>query len=491
MNLAGAKMLGADRSDVIGFSLLEYIVEPDRAAFQAHIRECVGDGRETTAEVRIQTKDGRQMAVQLHSIPVEESDQAAIFCKTAFTDITARRQAEEQLKTANETLEQRVAERTAEAEHRAEQLQALASQLSQTEQRERHRLAQVVEDHLQHLLIAAKLKLATLTEHLRDQALRCTAAQAEALLEQSIAEARALSAELSPPVLYDAGLAAGLEWLLGRLRQKYGLEVESDVDVLADPADEGLRVFLFQAVHQLLLNVVEHAQTKCARVRVARLNGERMQIEVADDGVGFDPTRLKAREATAGGAFGLFGIRERLDVLGGFLETTAAPGEGTRMVMVAPLRLAARSRSARGSLRDPCRGGRTAAAQTARRRHARAAGRRSSGRPPGPGGTPATAAGHRGRGRGGRRRGGLHPDAAVPSRRGADGRQHAERRRHGGHTPHQGPDARGPRHRPVDVRGRRNPLGHALRGRRGLHRQERPAEVLLAAVLAPRPAPCE
>jgi PAS domain S-box-containing protein len=341
MNLAGAKLLGADRSEVIGYSLLDYVAEADRTVFQEHVRACVHERQEATAEVHILAKDGRRMAVQLRSIPVKETDEDTVFCKTAFTDITARHQAEEQLKIMNETLEQRVAQRTAEAEHRAEQLQALASQLSQTEQRERHRLAQIVQDHLQHLLIAAKLKLATLAEHLRDQALRCTAAQTESLLEQSIVESRALCAELSPPVLYEAGLAAGLEWLVGRLWQKYGLEVESDVDVQADPADEGLRVFLFQAIHELLLNVVEHAQSKRARVSVARVDGDRVQIEVADDGVGFDPARLKAREATVGGVFGLFSIRERLEVLGGCLETNSTPGKGSRMVMLAPLRPAA------------------------------------------------------------------------------------------------------------------------------------------------------
>ena len=73
-----------------------------------------------------------------------------------------RKQAEQQLKTLNETLEQRVAERTAVATRRAAQLQVLASELTRTEHRERRRLAQILHDHLQQLLYAARLSLGSL-----------------------------------------------------------------------------------------------------------------------------------------------------------------------------------------------------------------------------------------------------------------------------------------------------------------------------------------
>ena len=80
-----------------------------------------------------------------------------------------RKQIEQQLKTLNETLEQRVAERTAVATRRAAQLQVLASELTRTEQRERRRLAQILHDELQQTLYAARLTLGTLRSRVEEK----------------------------------------------------------------------------------------------------------------------------------------------------------------------------------------------------------------------------------------------------------------------------------------------------------------------------------
>jgi len=127
-------------------------------------------------------------------------------------DVTERKDAEEQLRLLNETLEQRVAERTAMAERRASQLRALAAELNQTETRERRRLAQVLHDHLQQLLVAARLKLGLLQRRTPDQTVRQRVVAVDVLLDQAISESRSLTVELSPPILYDGGLMAGLEW---------------------------------------------------------------------------------------------------------------------------------------------------------------------------------------------------------------------------------------------------------------------------------------
>src|SRR5699024_2742125 len=140
-------------------------------------------------------------------------------------------------------------------EHRAAQLRALTSELTQAEQRERRRLAQVLHDHLQQMLVAGKLQLGTMINTVEDEQTGKALQRVNALLDQSIQESPSLTLELSPPVLYEAGLAAALEWLGRWMEEQHGLAVHLRAAADADPAADDLRVLLFQAARELLFNV--------------------------------------------------------------------------------------------------------------------------------------------------------------------------------------------------------------------------------------------
>lgn len=241
------------------------------------------------------------------------------------------RESEQELREINETLEQRVAERTLVAEQRARQLRALASELSLTEQRERRRLAKTLHDHLQQLLVAAKLKVGILAKRAADQEQRDRLGRVGQLLDESIDVSRSLTVELSPPVLYDAGLGAALEWLARRMQEKHGCAVAVHMEAGAEPATEDLRVFLFDAVRELLFNVVKHAGTLKADVRVAPAPDETLRVTVEDEGVGLAHDALKRDTQNPG--FGLFSIGERLELLGGRMEIDSAVDRGTRVIL--------------------------------------------------------------------------------------------------------------------------------------------------------------
>lgn len=242
-----------------------------------------------------------------------------------------------ELSTAVDTLLQEVSLRTRveqELRQRSQQLRQLASELTLAEQRERRRLAEVLHDNLQQLLVGAKLRLSML-ERSGDPAVRATTEAVEDLLDESIRCSRSLTAELSPPILHEGGLVSALEWLAVWVRRKHALRVELVIDSQAEPPCEEMKVLLFQSARELLFNTVKHAGVRSARMRLARSGGE-LVLTVSDDGAGFDPAGLACRQGGAGG-FGLFSIRERLDLLGGRLEIESCPGGGSRFRMFAPL----------------------------------------------------------------------------------------------------------------------------------------------------------
>lgn len=215
------------------------------------------------------------------------------------------------------------------AERQAAQLRYLARELTQAEQRERRRVAQTLHDHLQQLLVAAKMRTDRLAHRAQDPQLKQAAMQVDDLLNQSIEASRSLTVQLSPPVLHDRGLVPGLEWLSRMFAKEHDLKVEVQEVNPVDVPDDNIRDFLFQAVRELLFNVVKHAQVNEAQVLVRGAGRKRVQVTVIDHGAGCEASRLLRERSDEG--FGLFHLQRRIEFLGGSFYVEAAPGKGCRI----------------------------------------------------------------------------------------------------------------------------------------------------------------
>lgn len=280
-------------------------------------------------------KEGRPVAmIVVHQSTARTwtSDEISLTKETAERtwDAVERARAEARLRELNENLERRVAERTILAERRASQLRALAAELVRAEDRERRRLAELLHDHVQQLLVGAKMQIG-LVKTKSEETLQDELERIDELLLEALEATRSLSIELSPPILYDQGLAAALRWLAGRLKEQHNFAATVEADPAAEPEDEELRNLLFQSARELLLNVIKHAGVSGARIRSSIGSGQ-ILLEVVDEGRGFVPS--KAEESRD--SYGLFQIRERIDTVGGTFRIESAPGQGTHASISVP-----------------------------------------------------------------------------------------------------------------------------------------------------------
>ena len=211
-------------------------------------------------------------------------------------------------------------------------LQSLASELSLAEERQRRRIASGLHDDIGQNLVLFKMKLA---EMRKKGTYNESIGEIYSRIDQMIQNTRTLTFDLSSPVLYDLGLEAAVrQWLTTQLQEKHGLECIFEDDKQPIPLQEDIRVLLFQAVKELLINVVKHSRASHVKVSIKK-KGNKIQISVKDDGVGFAYTESNVAKSQG---FGLFNICQRLDYIGGSVKIESQPGHGSRITLEAPLK---------------------------------------------------------------------------------------------------------------------------------------------------------
>lgn len=283
-------------------------------------------------EFRYTGDDGSDVWMLVSAVPYRsEDDDENVGAIAVVKDITDLKKTERKLRQLNQTLEQKVSERTRVIETRSKQLQALAVELIEAEEHERRRLADHLHGELQQMLAAAKIQLDAVSQGQPDESILSNVRH---LLEASIRESRRLAHELFPQVLQHADLGAALEWMARYYREQFGLQVALELDAAWQAESKPIKTFLFRAVKELLFNVVKHADVKSARIDLG-MSGGSLVLTVSDRGRGIKPDVLNFDAAPVG--LGLLSLRERVQYLGGSLAIETSPGLGSRVTLKVPV----------------------------------------------------------------------------------------------------------------------------------------------------------
>jgi PAS domain S-box-containing protein len=329
-NEAMRRMLGYDsREEVFQHRSSDFYNDPEFR--QELIRLLLKDGIVPAKEAVLRRKDGSVLYALGHAVLLVNEQTGEPYIQGVAIDITERKQVEEALRELTRTLESKVAERTAQLQHRARQMQKMTLELSEAEDRERRRLAGVLHDDLQQTLAGAKFHMGLIRDRVREDAsLQALVAQANDMLKDAIAKSRSLSHELSPAIMHHADFAETLRWLAREMQARHGLVVHVHADGEVRSESEAVKAFLFRAARELLFNVVKHAHVQEASLRV-RPCGRCICLLVSDRGCGFDPQEL----GEAAG-LGLLSVRERAELLEGRMKIRSAQGKGSTFFLMVP-----------------------------------------------------------------------------------------------------------------------------------------------------------
>jgi two-component system, NarL family, sensor histidine kinase UhpB len=312
-NRATARLFALDSVQALkGRSVWALLDAESHAPLRAAVQRVL-DGQTLGAIVagRLTRRDGglREVEIALAALP----DHGQRVLQMVVSDVTERR------REAAELLRSRRA------------LRELSASVVEAREEERRRLSRELHDELGQRLTALKIDLANLAARARLPSDDAPVAAMQTMLDDTLASVRRIASDLRPLMLDDLGLNAAIGWLARDISQRMGISVHTRLPVAEPAAEPRVATALYRMVQEALTNVARHARATSVDVSLRARDGA-LTLAVADDGVG-----LPADALQRAGSFGLLGLQERAQALGGRMKIGPRRGGGTRLVVTLPM----------------------------------------------------------------------------------------------------------------------------------------------------------
>jgi PAS domain S-box-containing protein len=312
-NSAVQDQLGVSPKDIVGKYCPSVIHGLDRPIDACPLEEALKINQAVETEI-FDERSRRWIRSAIYPTSGSTADGSRIFFHMV-TDITDRKEAEEQLKNSRE------------------QLRNLSQHLESIREEERTNSAREIHDELGQLLTALKIDISWVSRRLpkAEPSLVDKIGTMYELVDDAIQTVKRISSELRPGLLDDLGLAAAIEWQVQELRKHTDIDFEFRMSPKEITLDRDRSTALFRICQEALTNVVRHANATKVKLSLQKNQG-RILFRISDNGKGIEEKQLSDPKA-----LGLIGMRERARFWGGEVKISGTPGKGTTVAVSIPL----------------------------------------------------------------------------------------------------------------------------------------------------------
>ena len=209
----------------------------------------------------------------------------------------------------------------------------MSSQVLTAHEAERRRIARELHDDTAQALASILVRLRLLERSTNDTEVLQNVEELRDLTSGALDSVRRMAMDLRPAALDDLGLVPALHAYAEKYSRSWPVNVTVSVDGLTRRLPADVELVLYRVVQEALTNIAKHASTTSAAVSLGRRHNE-VTLTIVDDGLGFD---LNDEPQSNGSRLGLFGMRERLALVGGEIQVESARGKGTRITARVPL----------------------------------------------------------------------------------------------------------------------------------------------------------
>ena len=308
INTCGCKLTGYSKDEFIKLTPNDLVFKEDMKA-NPFKTDQLKSGKTFSYERRLKRKDGTAVVVEANTKFLLDG-RVVIFVR----DITERKKAEQEILQKNTELKE------------------LTEHLQKIREEERKEIALEVHDELGQQLAAIKIDAKWLNKRVvNDVNIKNKTEEMLLLIDETIKTTRKISSELRPEILDELGLMAAIEWKAEKFCNRTGIKckLQIDCDELVLPSDVSINIF--RIIQESLINIAKHSESTKVNIHL-KVENKNLIILISDNGKGFDSEKIKQKKS-----FGLIGMKERAEMIGGTIQIVSEQGKGTLVELIVPI----------------------------------------------------------------------------------------------------------------------------------------------------------